>query len=1074
MFSSLASNLQQKFGAGSQDAPQDLDAQLDAAPLSGGAWACEACTFHNPANATQCEACGGPRPQHSLPPTAAQSAGQWACEACTFHNPANSVQCEACGSVRPQGQDPAGSTGSHNRSMLPPTSRASVDAGGLTSNGLPPFANAPYNNGKEQLPPQGSLDLSPNMLPPQHTMGPQDLQQELSLEGESPNHSVDRPPHDIIGKLPPQNSLPPTSMPSKRASLDNGTSRPPPQNSLPPTSMPPKGASLQSRPAHQTPVSSSSMNTQLPQGYPADMSPPHHQTAQPPTYISAQMHSATALQGSLGGSKLLLRVLRAYDLRNTDLGIMPEDASDPFVVARLGRKEVKTHVIENSLNPVWNSQQFEFPIPDDEAEPRLELEVYSSNHWHANESLGLLHIPIRSLTPGEVHTARERLDEGDIVREDGKKARIQVELQLLGQEHLLNPRGVQQGTLAKTQREAKQQFQLQRQQQQQQKQLALRDQQQANNHVPLPSFKDMGPEAFARPAKQVEVAKVGEARRLNEYESLACRLGQYDYSQPAAYYPKQELVDKRQWKDDAFYGWRKELNRVEHNASDANIVEETDETMNEAWRNDPFHGWLQHDSAGRPNFSGIDQSNNVAKVQEAHAARRLMSLPSFTEAPVRRFDDHREYASHAPAVNPEPRQRLGSDWRGGTRPGQLVEPAEKRWKDDAFFGWLPGRGQDTPEQHKLRRPLEQARLARLPSFADGTPELAGVTGRGIGVLTVWVNEAKDLAYSYGSGLQGAPSARVQLSIGSAGQQGKPDSDRTKATETRSLDSNPRWNSPAMTFEVCSILDVLELEVQDLANPRSQEHIHHYFLGRTQIPVQQVLDTMEQTQNYVRPIHFRQDLEGSQRQAQLDFKCLYEPYDTEASHSLTAPEPSTSSARIGSKNRSKNVNQRSQMLDGRYPLHSSRGPTGSRGLASTHSFAQSDAGYIGVLSVRIIAAYNLVNMDSGVLGDVSDPYVSFRLHSQSEQQRKRTHTINNDLNPRWNSAPQLLQISLEDDQLILEVWDEDVITSDDFLGRMKIPLYKIIHGQPNQAVRIRDELQDIQHGELEVELGFSPG
>lgn len=828
-----------------------------------------------------------------------------------------------------------------------------------------------------------------------------------------------------------------------------------------------------------------------PQGYPAEMSPPRQQKAQPPTYISAEMHAATALQGSLGGGKLLLRVLRAYDLRNTDLGIMPEDCSDPFVVARLGRKEVKTHVIENDLNPVWNSQQYEFPIADDEADPRLELEVYSSNQWHANESLGLLHIPIRSLTPGEVHLARERLDEGDIVREDRKNARIQVEVQLLGQEHLLNPQSTQQGTLAKTHREAKQQSQLQRQQQQQQKQLAVRDQQQAKIHVPLPSFKSMGPEAFARPPKQVDVAKVGEARRLNEYESLACRLGQYDYSQPAApYYPKQEIVDKRQWKDDSFFGWRQELDRVENNVSamqgkrqwkdDAffgwrqevsamqggNLVEEVDETTNEAWRNDPFHAWFQNDSAGQPNFSGMNQSSNIAKVQEAHAARRLMSLPSFTEAPVRRFDDHREYASHAPAV---------TDWRGGTRPGQLEQSAEKHWKDDAFFGWLPGRGQDNPEQHMLRRPLEQARLARLPSFADGTPELAGVTGRGIGVLTVWVNEAKDLAYSYGSGLKGAPSARVQLSIGSEGQQGKRDSGRTKTTETKSLDTNPRWNAPGMTFDVLSIMDVLELELQDVANPRGEKHIHHYFLGQTKIHVQEVVDAMEQTQNQVaRPLPFRRTLEGSQRQAQLDFKCLFELYDTEVSHLSTAPVPSSLGARRGNQSRSNNLGQSPPMLDGRHPSHSSRGPTGSRGLASTSSFAQSDSGHIGVLSVRIIAAYNLVNMDAGALGDVSDPYVSFRLQSQSEQLRKRTHTINNDLNPRWNLPPQLLQLSLEDDQLILEVWDEDVGTSDDFLGRMKIPLHNIIHGQPNKAVRIRDELQDIQHGELEVELGFSPG
>lgn len=41
----------------------------------------------------------------------------------------------------------------------------------------------------------------------------------------------------------------------------------------------------------------------------------------------------------------------------------------------------------------------------------------------------------------------------------------------------------------------------------------------------------------------------------------------------------------------------------------------------------------------------------------------------------------------------------------------------------------------------------------------------------------------------------------------------------------------------------------------------------------------------------------------------------------------------------------------------------------------------------------------MNTDTGLFGDVSDPYVTIRLESQSEKQQKRTKTINNDLNPR---------------------------------------------------------------------------
>ena len=56
-------------------------------------------------------------------------------------------------------------------------------------------------------------------------------------------------------------------------------------------------------------------------------------------------------------------------------------------------------------------------------------------------------------------------------------------------------------------------------------------------------------------------------------------------------------------------------------------------------------------------------------------------------------------------------------------------------------------------------------------------------------------------------------------------------------------------------------------------------------------------------------------------------------------------------------------------------------------------------------VRIIAAYNLINADTGILGDVSDPYTTVRLESQSEKQRKRTHTINND---PWSCSAMLVR------------------------------------------------------------------
>lgn len=58
-------------------------------------------------------------------------------------------------------------------------------------------------------------------------------------------------------------------------------------------------------------------------------------------------------------------------------------------------------------------------------------------------------------------------------------------------------------------------------------------------------------------------------------------------------------------------------------------------------------------------------------------------------------------------------------------------------------------------------------------------------------------------------------------------------------------------------------------------------------------------------------------------------------------------------------------------------------------------------------------------------------------------------------------------------LSLSVWDEDTLTSDDPLGKMEIPLEGII-SKAGQPIALRDNLWDVPHGELEVELSFVHG
>lgn len=731
------------------------------------------------------------------------------------------------------------------------------------------------------------------------------------------------------------------------------------------------------------------------------------QRREDPGEISHRMHSDDVALGNLSGSRLRLRVLRAFNLRNTDLGIMPGDVSDPFVVVKMGRQEFKTEVIDNNLNPVWNSGHFEFAIESDDA--KLVLEVFNSNQWHAHDSLGRMEIPVRGLTPNENHTVLEGLDEGDVNRDI--QAKLEVEVKLLSSTQIgsggypgpgggaLMAKGSHAGA-----------------------QLALPSQQHKKpNWVPLPSFKEGGPEAFTAPKKKLDDAPVGQARKYSEYESMASRLGQYDYSQAPVYYPKQEEVDKRSWKEDPFHGWRRDIRKQERQVlgdrNDSNIA---DPDVN--WKNDPFHGWLKHDKGGHPEVG-------VERIQEARVQRELMSLPSFKEAPVKRFDDHREYVElHKVDV----RQR----YTDGSPAQPVPATPEQNWKDDAFFGWLPGRGPEDERKHTLHRPLEQARLARLPSFSED-PALMGISGHGVGIMRVWINGAHHLAYGPESGLQGKPSSCVKVRVGDSKEQ---------VTSTLSMNANPVWNAPVMSFEVESTTDRLHLEVSDLTNPRSGQHLHQkYFLGDLDLDlgtIQDVSDRSDQAPG--EPTQWREFLRGSHHEAQIDFEVLFEPYDTERATNLH-------SAR-----RERNV---------------------TRCLPSSGSFRSNVSSEVmnhsGTLSVRVIGAYDLVNTDSGLFGDVSDPYVTVRLGSQSEKQRKRTATINNNLNPVWNTTPFLFPLQQEDDSLHLEVYDEDMLTQDDFLGRITIPLYRIIMGQPNTAVRIRDRLQDIKHGELEVEIGFTP-
>ena len=71
-----------------------------------------------------------------------------------------------------------------------------------------------------------------------------------------------------------------------------------------------------------------------------------------------------------------------------------------------------------------------------------------------------------------------------------------------------------------------------------------------------------------------------------------------------------------------------------------------------------------------------------------------------------------------------------------------------------------------------------------------------------------------------------------------------------------------------------------------------------------------------------------------------------------------------------------------------------------------------------------------------LSGTSDPYVKVR----HKNYKNRTSTIYKNLNPIWNEEFGFKVRHLFD-PIVLKVYDEDVLTSDDFMGRGIVPLNK---------------------------------
>lgn len=129
----------------------------------------------------------------------------------------------------------------------------------------------------------------------------------------------------------------------------------------------------------------------------------------------------------------------------------------------------------------------------------------------------------------------------------------------------------------------------------------------------------------------------------------------------------------------------------------------------------------------------------------------------------------------------------------------------------------------------------------------------------------------------------------------------------------------------------------------------------------------------------------------------------------------------------------------------------------------------NAGPVGhCLQLEVLSALNLMNRDSGVFGDVSDPYVTARVGLTEF----RTPTINNNLSPTWTTGNTFvfnLPSGDEPGLLSLEVMNDNTILQEQSLGTLTIDIRSL---PPNEWRRQREKLLGGRGAELQyaVRLG----
>ncbi|VDI50593.1 Hypothetical predicted protein [Mytilus galloprovincialis] len=130
--------------------------------------------------------------------------------------------------------------------------------------------------------------------------------------------------------------------------------------------------------------------------------------------------SLARLKYPLPDGVLRIHVVGAKELIKADVGLMKKGLSDPYAVVRMGAYKFKTHVINNTIEPTWNSI-FE-TIVDAKDGQLLDIEVRDEDPGSKDDSIGTTSLPIST-------AAEKGTEDTWLPLEDVKTGRINLKLE---------------------------------------------------------------------------------------------------------------------------------------------------------------------------------------------------------------------------------------------------------------------------------------------------------------------------------------------------------------------------------------------------------------------------------------------------------------------------------------------------------------------------------------------------------------------------------------------------------------------------------------------------------------------